>query len=145
MGRRDRERKERIRAGEEALIAPPDYTKQAAAGRFTWRPDFYYDPVLDKTWPTKEEAIAEVNGLIRKTGWEARIVREDFIEPNADDNFPPFTIVKIGTFCPHGVSKFVFSLSDNEDGTWYLSEVGESDNWCECGNYTLPKGWSVIE
>ena len=146
MGRRDRECKERIRAGKEAPIATPRYNKQAATGRFVWRPDFYYDPVKGKTWATKEEAIAEVSDLIRRTGWEPRIVREDVIEPDADDDFPPppFTVVEIGTFCPHGVSKFGFDLSDNEDGTWYLSEVGESDNLCECGDYTLPKGWSPI-
>jgi hypothetical protein len=33
MGKRDRERKERIRAGEEASIATPRYAKQTATGR----------------------------------------------------------------------------------------------------------------
>jgi hypothetical protein len=69
MGKRDRERKERIRAGEEASIATPRYAKQTATGRFIWRPNFYYNPALDKTWASKEEAIAEVSDLIQKTGW----------------------------------------------------------------------------
>ena len=144
MGKRDRERKERIRAGEEASIATPCYAKQPATGRFIWRPNFYYDAALDKTWASKEEAIAGVSDLIQETGWQPRIVREDVIEPDADDDFAPFTVVKIGASCLHGVSKFGFDLSDNEDGTWHVSEVGESDNFCECGDYTLPKGWSPI-
>jgi hypothetical protein len=85
-----------------------------------------------------------VRDLIQKTGWQPRIVREDVIGPDGDNDFPPYMAVEIGTLCSHGVSKFSFDLSDNEDGTWYLSEVGESDNFCECGDYTLPKGWSPI-
>lgn len=121
------------------------YGKRPATGRFVWRPDFWDAPVWGKAWTTKEEAIAEVSNLIRETGWEPRIVREDVIEPDPDDDFPPFTVVEIGTFCPHGVSVFDFSLSDNDNGTWSISEGGAAESLgCECDDYTLPKGWSPV-
>jgi hypothetical protein len=145
MGKRDRERKERILAGKEAPIGMASYAKQPATGRFVWRPDFYDAPVWGKTWTAKEEAIAEVSNLIGKTGWGPRIVREGVIEPGSDYDFPPFTAVEIGTFCPHGVSVFDFILNDNDDGIWSISEGGAAESLvCECGDYALPKGWIPI-
>jgi hypothetical protein len=121
------------------------YAKQAAPGRFMRRPDFDDAPVWGKTWATKEEAVAEVMAVIRKTGWEPRIVEDRVVELPPEEELLPWREVEIGTFCPHGVSVFDFNLSDDDDGTWSLSEGGAAESLgCECGDYTLPKGWIPI-
>jgi hypothetical protein len=122
MGRRDRERKERIRQGREQpftaarSVVEPLIRPIGMTGRFA--PQW----ARDLKAATKEETVRLVGDYVRPKGFVPRI-EED--EPDS---------VTIGMYCKHGVADIAVVFSEDEDTKeWDCLELqsGISDT-CRC-------------
>lgn len=126
MGKRDRERKARIIAGEEAPIAwkPPLWMTRGPG------PSLFHrgGPNLDGL-TAPEEVREKTFAAIKARGWEPRIQQEEFDISTDDPDYPEgkYSSIRFAMYCPHGVWGDTLTIESMDDEPWEPTEGG--DQW----------------